>query len=151
MTIDKPLYELRPSRISFIANYFLSAVLAGIVGVVKGVGLYLNEIGIAAAAGLIAILLAIPEVARIRHLYKITPSQVVQEVGILKKERDSIFLDNIADLNSDQNFSQRLLRFGDIKIGSASGAGKIVLKGIKEPRKIALELEKLMHEYGKGK
>ncbi|MBI4015860.1 MAG: PH domain-containing protein [Candidatus Aenigmarchaeota archaeon] len=151
MTIDKPLYELKPSRISFVTNYFLSAVLVSIVGAVKALGLYINEVGIAAAGGLVLILLVIPEIARVRHLYKITPSQVVQEVGILKKQRDSIFLNNIADLNSDQNFSQRLLMFGDIKIGSSSGAEKIVLKGIRNPREIVIELERLMHEYGKDK
>ena len=109
----------------------------------------MNPVSEYATVGVIIFFLIYIESFRFSHSYKITPSQVVIEHGIIRKKRDSVFLSSISDVNVHQGYLGRFLKYGTISIGPTSGSEAIQMLGIRNPKKIALELEKLIHAYGR--
>lgn len=153
MTIEKPLLKLRPSRIAFAADYILAGLLVFFLYLLSSINFPINDIGFYAVLALIFIFLISPEVQKISYHYKVTSSQVVAEEGIISRKRKSVFLDNVADISVHQNALERTLGFGSVIIGSSSGREhmQLNLKGVRRPKKIAYEIEKLIKEYAKAK
>lgn len=153
MAIEKPILKLRPSRIGFLKDYLLALFLALFLIYLNLINFYIIWLGYAAAVILILILIASPEIQKIRNVYKITPSQVIVEEGIIGRKRKSVFMDNIADVSVQQNILERLVGFGTVVIGSSSGREHMELKlsAIKRPKKVAYEIERAIKSYSKQK
>src|SRR3989338_6477360 len=151
MPIEVPIYSIKPSRIFFLKDYLIAAVFAALYFFLPALGFAMHALTAYAIFGVIAFFIVYVEVFRFSHSYKITPSQVVIEHGIIQKKRDSVFLSSISDVNVKQGYFARFLNYGTIAIGPTSGSEANQMLGIKNPRKIALELEKLIHTYEKGR
>lgn len=149
MAIEEPVLKLRPSRIGFIKEYSLILFLIWIIVLLKFLNFGLNVFGLAAATVFILVLLSSVEIERLRNVYKITPSHVIVERGIISKKRQSVFFSNIADISVQQNITQRLCGFGDVVLGSTSGRDytELKFKKIKKPKDVAHTVERLLKEY----
>jgi len=151
MPIEAPLYNLKPSRIFFLKDYLIVLFFVLLYFFLPIIGLPMESLTAYTIYGVVAFFLIYVELFRLSNSYKITPSQVVIERGIMQKKRDSVFLSSISDVNVKQGYFARVLNYGTIAIGPTSGSEAIQMLGIRNPRKIALELEKLIHTYEKGK
>ena len=151
MPIEAPIYSLKPSRIFFLKEYLIAAFFAALYFFLPAIGFAMQPLTEYTIFASIAFFIIYVETFRFSHSYKITPSQVVIEHGIIQKKRDSVFLSSISDVNVKQGYFARDLNYGTIAIGPTSGSEAIQMLGIKNPRKIALELDKLIHTYEKGK
>lgn len=153
MPIEEPIHRLRPSRISFLKNYLLSALLLAFLAYLFLTGFPIMQLGVYASIALIAIFLALPEIERMRSTYVVTSSQVIIEEGIISRKRRSLFFNNTSDISVHQNFLQRTLRYGSVVIGSSSGREhmELNLKGLRSPKKMAYTIERLIKEYMVGK
>ncbi len=153
MSIEKPLFNLRPSRIYFASDYMLAAFLAAVVAILSAYEIKVSELGLASAGALIVIFLLSPEYKKLNNLYIVTKSQVIVEQGIISRKRKSVFMNNVADISVDQNIVGRALRYGNLVLGSASGREHMELKleGIRNPKRVAHEIEKLIKHYETGK
>ncbi len=152
MTVDEPLHVLRQTRAGFLDVYLLAAVPAALVIGLKLIGTPTNLFGILAAGGLALLLVYSVEINRMRSIYKITPNQVVMEKGILKKNRKSVFLDNIVDVNFRQGYIERLLNYGTIVIGSSGGRTheecEVTFDKVRNPKYYVMEIEKAIRGFG---
>lgn len=148
MPIEEPIHKLRPSRISFLKNYLLSALLLIFLAYLFLTGFPVMQAGIAAAFFLIILFAALPEIERMRSTYVVTSSQVIMEEGIVSRKRRSIFFNNV-DVSVRQNFIERLLRYGTVSVGSSTGRDHMVLKlsGVTRPKELAYSIEKLIKDY----
>lgn len=152
MPIEEPIHKLRPSRIAFLKNYLLSAILVIFIIYLFLVSFPLTQTGLMASATLVLIFLILPEIEILRNTYAITASQVIVEEGIISRKRRSVFFDNVADVSVHQNFLQRILRYGSVVVGSSSGREhmELRLKGVQKPKDLAHSIERLIKEYGTG-
>lgn len=153
MPIEDTIHRLKPSRISFLKNYMLSAFLAILLLYLFLTGFPIVQYGLYASVFLILLFVALPEFERMRNTYAITASQVIVEEGIISRKRRSVFFDNVADVSVNQNFLQRMLRYGSVVIGSSSGREhmELDLKGVRRPKEVAHNIERLIKEYMNGK
>ncbi len=151
MPIEAPLYSIKPSRIFFLKDYLIILFFILLYFFLPAMGFAMNIVSEFTIYGIIVFFILYIETFRFSNSYKITPSQVVIERGIIQKKRDSVFLSAISDVNVKQGYFARVLNYGTISIGPTSGSEAIQMLGIKNPRKIALELEKLIHSYEPGK
>ncbi len=153
MPIETPLHKLNQSRISFLKNYLLSALLIIFIAYLFLVSFPITQMGLAASAVLILIFVIHPEIERLRSTYVITSSQIIIEDGIISRKRRSLFFNNTSDISVHQNFLQRMLRYGSVVIGSSSGREhmELNLKGVRKPKEMANIIERLIKEYMTGK
>ena len=151
MSVDPPLKNLRRSRLSFIKEYFLLILLIAALLAVYLYNIEVNKAVMAGALVLIALLIVYVEVSRVQTHYSLTPSQIVTEYGIIKKEKESVFLDNVANIGIKQGYLQRLLHLGDITITPSAGKEDMVMKGVRSPKKIHSQIERLIKGYTDGK
>lgn len=151
MTIDKYILKLRPCRVSFIKEYALALFLIFFLFYLYSIGFPISLFGYFIAGILIILFLILPEFSRLRNRYIVTQSQVIVEEGIVSRKRKSVFMNNIADVEVQQNIFQRFLHFGTVMVGSSSGREhmELRLKGVWQPKIVAHEIEKLIKQYGK--
>lgn len=147
MSVDKPLKNLRRSRLSFFKEYAFVILLAAALLAVYFYNIEVNKAVIAGILVLIALTILYVEVSRVQTSYSITPSQLVTEYGIIKKERESVFLDNVGNIGIKQGYLQRIFHFGDIIVTPSAGKEDIVMKGVRTPRKVHNEIERLIKGY----
>lgn len=145
MTTEEIVLRLKPSRISFLKEYILAIFLLLFLFFIRTI-ISVNEIGIIVALVLVFIFIISPEITRARKLYIIAEDKVIIEQGIVSKRRRSILFVNVADVSVEQNYLQRILKFGNVMIGSMSGRDFMELnfKGIRKPREIAHKIEEMM-------
>lgn len=151
MPVEEPVLVLSPSRVSFLKEYGIIIFFILLYFFLGALSFELPPTAGYAMLGIILFFITYVEVFKLSHIYKITPSQVVAEHGIVKKKRDSVFLNSISDVKVHQGYLSRFLHIGTVSVGPASGADAIKMVGIRNPKKIALELEKLIHAYGGGR
>jgi uncharacterized membrane protein YdbT with pleckstrin-like domain len=153
MPIEEPIHKLTQSRISFLKNYLLSALLAVFVAYLFLSGFPVMQLGFYVSVALIAVFVSLPEIERVRSTYVVTASQVIIEEGIIGRKRKSVFFDNVADVSVHQNILQRILQYGSVTVGSSSGREHTVLKlkGVHRPKELAYGIERLIKEYAGGK
>ena len=153
MPIEEPIHKLTQSRISFLKNYLLSALLIIFIAYLFLTSFPVTQMGLAASATLIFIFVIHPEIERLRSTYIITSSQVIIKEGIIGRKRRSVFFDNVADISVHQNILQRILSYGFVTVGSSSGREHTVinLKGVRRPKELAHNIERLIKEYMTGK
>ncbi len=151
MPVDETLVLLRPTRLAFWHQYALVLLVLSLAFGLAYLGMTVPHIAVWSAAIFSAFLLLNIEFNRLRSSYRITKNQVIVEDGIISKQRRSLFLYNIADLEVEQGYLQRLLGWGVVVIGSTSGREKTELEMlVRKPRKLIQTLEKLIHAYDKA-
>lgn len=148
MPIEEAIHKLKPSRVAFLKNYLLSALLIIFIAYLLLVSFPLTQMGLLASAALIFIFILHPEIERLRVTYVVTSSQVITEEGIVSRKRRSIFFNNV-DVSVHQSFLERLLQYGTVSVGSSTGRDHMVLKlrGVTKPKELAYSIEKLIKEY----
>ena len=148
MTLEEPLYMLRPTRTASLDVYALAAMPLALIVALSFVNFPVPFWSIWAASGLAVVLLGSIEYNRLSSRYKITPSQIVVEDGIVSKRRFSLFLNNVTDVTVRQSNLQRILGYGTVIAGSASGIQQMQLSmTVRKPRELAQRLEHLIREY----
>ena len=147
MTIDKPTRVLRRSRLSFLKEYAITLLLIAVVATLIFYKIEVNKSVVPIMLLVIALLIIYVEIARMQTQYLLTPSQLVTEYGIIKKAKESVFLDNVGNIGIKQGYLQRIFHFGDITITPSAGKEDIVMKGVRTPRKIHNEIERLIKGY----
>ena len=151
MTIDKPTRVLRRSRLSFLKEYAITLLLIAVVATLIFYKIEVNKSVVPIMLLVIALLIIYVEIARMQTQYLLTPSQLVTEYGIIKKEKESVFLDNVGNIGIKQGYLQRIFHFGDITITPSAGKEDIVMKGVRTPKKVHNEIERLIKGYMDGK
>lgn len=155
MTIEEPVYTLSPSRISFLKEYGIVLCFAALYFFLNYFGLQVPYLAIYAIFGVIVFFIIYVESYKLTHIYKITPSQLMIEEGIIKRNRKAVFLNNIVDVNFKQGYIQRLIGYGTIIIGSSGGRSheecELRLIGIKNPKYYVMEIERMIKEYQKSR
>ena len=147
MSVDPPLKNLRRSRLSFFKEYAVIVLLILALLAIYFYNIEVNKAAVAGALVIIALMILYVEVSRVQTSYSLTPSQIVTEYGIIKKEKESVFLDNVANIGIRQGYLQRLLHFGDITITPSAGKEDMVMKGVRSPKKIHSQIERLIKGY----
>lgn len=147
MTIDKPIHVLRRSRLSFLKEYALTLLLIIAITALIFYKIEINSIFVPLMLLAIALLIVYVEIARTQTQYTLTPSQIVTEYGIIKKQKESVFLDNVANIGIKQGYLQRIFHFGDVSITPSAGKEEMIMRGVRTPKKIHSEIEKLIKGY----
>ncbi|MFQ6010371.1 MAG: PH domain-containing protein [Candidatus Aenigmatarchaeota archaeon] len=148
---EKPVIEGRPVRSFYLKEYFLALALVFTVVFLWVVGYSPFMILVYSAIALAAFLVFIAEFSRLRSYYRITPSHVILEEGIVSRKRKSFSMANVSDISVRQGYVQRALRFGIVMVGSSSGREFMSLDlKVKNPRAVAARIEKLIKDYDAG-
>jgi uncharacterized membrane protein YvbJ len=117
---EETLVSEHPAMISYLGLFILGAILIfAIIGIFLIIGVLIH---------------------RVSRRYIITNKRVIVEKGILGKDRYEIDIKHIRNIISKQNFSAKILGYGNILIGTAGTGGyEIVMIGIRDPiERIAL-------------
>jgi len=148
MTLDRPLISGRPTRLSYLKDYGLAALLLAMVAYVQLTGLQALDLAVYAAAGLAVLFVVLAETNRFGNHYAITANQIVVHEGIVGKHRLSLFLNNVTDVTVKQTRLEAILGFGTVIAGSTSGLQHMQLRiRVRKPRDFANRLEHLIKEY----
>ncbi len=124
-TTEKIIREAKPALISYIWIFFLGGLLLFVYGV-----------------GLIFIIGAF--IHRNSIKYTITNKRIRVKKGILGHNVDEIDIAHIRNVSLRQDFSAKILDYGDLFIGTAGTAGyEIIIKGIKGPEDIMFLIKDL--------
>jgi len=95
---------------------------------------------VAVSIPLLLAVVLIEEVQRRSVAYTITTKRVIMERGILNKDRHEVRISDIREVNLDQTFAGRILRFGSVGLDTAAEVGgEINMVNIPDPRRV-LEL-----------
>jgi len=150
MPIEKPVISGRPTRLAFLKEYILSLILLLMVLVIIVTGMPIFSFAIYLAIALAIFFIFLVEFNRLRNKYEITQSQVIVQEGMVSKRRMSVFMDNISDVNVKQGYFQRLLNYGRVIVGSASGRDYMELEmKVRKPQDLAHKIERLIKAYTK--
>jgi len=158
---------IKTSRVSYISNYFLVALVVALLVLVWP---HLNlKIFFASYTDLIpfaifsllvvtiTFLMEEPSIEQVMRKYIITNNEVIKVEGLIRKKRISIPHGNVADIRVKKGVWGRLLNFGDLEISGMKE--NIVMKGIRNPdeiykvieNKISLMREGFIKQGRKGK
>ena len=152
MVLEKIMFQGRPVRRFYLKEYGLASALVTTVLAMWLMGLSPFIIFVYGAVALAAFLVAAAEFSRLRHSYRITPSHVIIEEGIISKKRKSFSMANISEVSVNHNYLQRMLKYGTVVVGSSSGRDMMSLSlRVHRPRRIAVRLEGMIKDYDMGK
>ena len=151
MTLEKPVFHGRPVRSYYLKEYALAFVLLLTVVALWVMGLSPFILFVYGAIALAGFLVFIAEFSRMRSYYRITPSHVILEEGIIARKRKSFSMANVSDISVRQNYVQRMLKYGTVMVGSSSGREFMSLNlRVRNPRTLAAEIEGLIKKYDMG-
>jgi len=127
----------KTSRISYVFNYVLVLLIILLLAILYP-SLNLSEtisaVFVFISFIVILILFVEPQWERILRRYIITDTEVIKIEGILRKNKISIPMEKIADINLKKGILGRIFNFGNIKITGFKN--KIEMKGIRYPEKV---------------
>jgi membrane protein YdbS with pleckstrin-like domain len=133
---DAPIFRLRPSFYRVGLSYLTAAGLSLLAAAVAGFfDLPLTFIFAAAAC-----LFAVPAY---RHLqrnltrYTLTADEVEISAGLFSRHTHHVPLGSVQNIFVGASLAERLAGIGNVVIDSASAAGKIQLRHVRNPRKYA--------------
>lgn len=135
-TSDPIFFQVRPAfyevGFSYAIAALLSLLVAGLTGILGG------PFQIVIATALVFFLFPIyKHIQRNRIVYTLSPGRIEIESGLLSRTTRNIPLRNIQDVTTSASIGQRLLGLGDVVIDSASDAGKITMRNVRNPRRYA--------------
>lgn len=137
----------KTSRISFVSNYFIAAlIIAFTILAINAFDLKFSlfptsgEIGssliIVGLFAIAAILIEQPEWIRFMRQYTITLNEVIEYEGILSKRKIILPYQSISEVTVRRSFFGRLLNYGDIYIGAFRTGSDVNIRGIRNAEKI---------------
>jgi len=148
MTLETPLISIRPTRLIYLKEYGLAALLLALVAYLQLTGMQAFGLAVYASVGLAVLFIILAETNRLSNHYAITPTQLVVHEGIVGKHRMSLFLNNVTDVTVKQGRIEAIIGFGTVVAGSTSGLKHMQLKmHVRRPREFANNLEHLIKEY----
>ncbi len=134
---DQVLFRIRPAfyEVGFMYGFatLLSLLAAGVTGYFFGWHFQLVLI----LAAVFFLLPVYKHILRNRIVYTLTPGQIEIDSGLFSKTTRNIPLRNIQDVTTSSTIGQRLMGLGNVIIDSASDAGKITMRNVRNPRKYA--------------
>ncbi len=134
---DQVLFQIRPAFYEVGAAYVMAALLsllsAGVIGIFFGWHLQVVLI----LAVIFFLFPVYKHIQRNRVVYTLTPNKIEIDSGLFSKTTRNIPLRNIQDVTTSATIGQRLIGLGDVIIDSASDAGKITMRNIRNPRRYA--------------
>jgi len=149
---EKTIYDLSPSWLNWIPSLILGWII--LIGLNVGLIWYgikfdflkllemLASVGLIIGLGLIFTFSAV--LKKMSFKFIVTNKRVIEKKGIISKRTQEIELKDIKGINLNQTIMQRILRIGDIEMGSsATGGLEVNFKGIKNPEEIKNEITKL--------
>lgn len=133
---NQEIFCIRPTFLSAGAAYMAAVVLSLLAASVIG------YFGLPFKGALIpAIIFFLPaiykHIQRNRILYTLNTGKIEIDSGLFARTTRNIPLRNVQDVTTSASLIQRLLGLGDVIIDSASDAGKITMRNIRDPRKYA--------------
>ncbi len=132
---DQILFQLRPAFYEVGFAYVMAALLSLLTAGMGYFGLPLQWVLILAV--IFFLLPVYKHIQRNRVIYTLTPNKIEIDSGLFSKTTRNIPLRNIQDVTTSATIGQRLIGLGDVIIDSASDAGKITMRNIRNPRKYA--------------
>lgn len=106
--------RFRSSRLGFVANYLLAAILLAASIAVYALGYSLLVYGF--FAGLAAFILIVSEMKIRSDSIELRHDAITVELGLLSKRTRKINYHSISEIDVKQSFLQRLLGYGDLEI-----------------------------------
>jgi membrane protein YdbS with pleckstrin-like domain len=143
---DQVLFRIRPAfyevGFAYATATLLALTAAGLIGYFGG------PFKVALILAVIFFLFpAYKHIQRNRIVYTLTPSRIEIDSGLFSRNTRNIPLRNIQDVTTSATVGQRLLRLGDVIIDSASDAGKIMMRNVRNPRRYADLILAQLHRW----
>jgi len=140
--------KLKPSRKSFLLNYFLTLVIVAFYFFVSAK----QKVGIEITA-LVAIIsfffLLEPEIQRFMIDYLLEDDQIVEVKGLITKKKTFIPYHTVSRVHLSKGIIGRILNYGTIIVTSSAGMeGSISMKGIHNPEKYLKYIQKKIGYHG---
>ncbi len=148
---DVILFNLKKTRKAFLLEYLCGIFLLIVLLIVHQKDDVLTPGAEYFVLGLALVSLVSPEIYRVMHRYKITPSKLIVINGLIQQQKKHVYfysLGFVPDINVRQSRFQRLLNYGTIFMHS-SGIGSFEVKDVNTPHKIMEELERLIEKNKK--
>ncbi len=142
-----------PTRWAYFYWYFF-AILIMVIGILSFfdivpisflIGKYNTYFLISSIFGGV-ILILIAEILRKNDKYAITNFRIIEKKGIINIEEDSIYWEKVSNYSLKQNFFDRIIKVGTIKLWSIGGEDEpeVVIKRAPHIKKIRFLLDKLI-------
>jgi membrane protein YdbS with pleckstrin-like domain len=130
------LFRIRPTFLNVAMAYVVASVLSLLAAAI--VGYFELPFQSAIIAAIIFFLPAFyKHIERNRIVYTLGPGKIEIDSGLIARTTRNIPLRNVQDVTTSATILQRMLGLGDVIIDSASDAGKITMRNIRDPRKYA--------------
>ncbi len=136
----------KTSFISFLGNYVLSALAIAFLLVLstqfeltftfspKTTSQLISSLTILGVILVVIILLEEPFFERMVRVYFVTDREIIKEEGIIRKNKISIPLQNVADVKMEKGVIGRIFNFGNVIVTGMKDTIKI--KGVKNPENL---------------
>ena len=136
----------KTSFISFLDNYVLSALAIAFLLVLstqfeltftfspKTTSQLISSLTILGVILVVIILLEEPFFERMVRVYFVTDREIIKEEGIIRKNKISIPLQNVADVKMEKGVIGRIFNFGNVIVTGMKDTIKI--KGVKNPENL---------------
>lgn len=156
-TVEKGV-EYKTTRISYIANYFIVALM--IVFILLSWQRFKPSFTLSPASReelipvlvffaflVVALYLATEaDMEKLVRQYLLTNSEVIKIEGIISKKRIAIPYQSIADIKVIRGVVGRILNFGNIEVTGIKNV--IILKGMKDPEEIYRIIQNKISRFG---
>ena len=145
-TNEKVIFETRPSTYRVIMSALRVGILCLIVAALLGYfgGKFVHVLAI--SAGLFVIPL-IRELQRRRTEITVTTTRLGLESGLFSHIMDDIPLESIRNVTTKSSMFQRVIGVGNVIVDSATLQGRIPLKDVRDPRRLADLILTQMHRW----
>ena len=119
---EKTVYEGRPAALDSLGRWILAVLTVGIAAIVY----WFKAVGTSV---------------------RLTDQRVILRLGILSRKTEYVELYRVTDLQVEEPLFERMLGYGRLVITSSDrNESKLVLRGLKEPAKVADQLRAHVEE-----
>ncbi len=91
-----------------------------------------------------------PEWARFRTHFVVTMNEVIEQKGILNKERIILPYATVADMRVERNVLGRILNYGTLSVSSFKAGSDMVMKGIRHPERVHVLIQNRVNLMREG-
>jgi membrane protein YdbS with pleckstrin-like domain len=143
---ERTLFETRPSAYRVVK----SAIGVGLVSLIVSAALgYLGGrfVHVLALAGVLFLIPLIREIQRRRIDIIVTTTRLGLETGLFSRVIDDVPLHSIRNVTTKASMFQRVFGVGDVLVDSATLQGRIPLKNVRDPRRLADLILTQMHRW----
>jgi len=155
-------FKLKTSRLSFIWNYFIAAlIIIFIVLAINGLnwkftirpettGELISTITIMCLLTGVTFLIEQPEMVKFIRHYVVTVNEVIEVEGIITKRKVILPYASISEATVRISPIGRIFNYGDVFIGAFRSGSDINMKGIKNPIRIHETIQNRINLLRKG-